>query len=106
MTIYVLKIKAELENIDLLVPKAHNLWKFNVACVGGAEIRRGITITDEDMIELDGSKGAANFIIKWSGSSTQSYANIVQLPKGKGDDGKYRKINSGQFVSILAIECR
>lgn len=55
------------------------------------------------MLELMGSKGHANFVIKWSSSSSQSYIKIVDM---KGVKGIYSAQDSGKFVPILALECR
>ena len=60
MTLYVLKIKADLENIDKIIANINNLWKFNVASSSGVEsgeIRKGITISDAELLDLDGSRG-------------------------------------------------
>lgn len=104
MTIYALKIKADLENIEQLIPKAHNLWKFNISSGGeGGEMRNGITISDDETTELANARNSANFVVKWSDTNKQSYANIVKLPKC---DGTYKKADSGKFVAILGLECR
>ena len=66
MTLFVLKIKAaELENIDKIVPIMNNLWKFNVTGSGGADsgdIREGVTISEEELVALDGSRGQVSVI--------------------------------------------
>jgi len=104
MTIYALKIKADLENIEQLIPKVHNLWKFNISSGGeGGEMRLGVTICDDDETELANARNSANFVVKWPDTKQQAYANIVKIPKC---DGTYKKKDSGKFVSILGLECR
>lgn len=54
-------------------------------------------------MELEGSRGEANYIMKWPGSKTQAYIKIVEL---KGVSGSYTDENSGKWVTVLALECR
>ena len=56
MPLYLLQIKAELENIASIQPKENNLWKLNIVSSGG-DSKDGITVSGEDIIELEGSKG-------------------------------------------------
>ena len=54
-------------------------------------------------MELDGSRGISNFVMKWPGEREQSHIKIVPIKKV---DGCYRANNSGEYVQILAMECR
>lgn len=80
MPIYVLKIKADLENITQLVATEHNLWKFDISSSSG-EVREGVTVSTADVIPLEGSfihtdHGIiAYFILTVNG--------IIQVRKGK-----------------------
>ena len=56
-----------------------------------------------DVIELEGSKGDANYVMKWPGNKMQSYIKIVDL---KGVNGNYTDENSGEWVAVLGLECR
>ena len=56
MPLYLLQIKAELENIASIQPIENNLWKLNIVSSGG-DSKDGITVSGEDIIELEGSKG-------------------------------------------------
>jgi len=51
---------------------------------------------------LNGSRGTANFVLKWPGQKSQSYMNIVEDKNVKscisGDDQ--------DFVSVVCFECR
>lgn len=107
MPTFVLKIKAELDNIDQLIPLGHNEWKFNMREKGGdEEVKYGVTICDEELIDLKDSRGQAHFAVKFKGSASQAHANIVPIPLKHKSDGIYRKSDSGEFKAILAIECR
>ena len=63
----------------------------------------GITVSAVDEFELDGSRGISNFVMKWPGEREQSHIKIVPIKKV---DGCYRADKSGNFVQILAMECR
>mmetsp|Transcript_26686 Transcript_26686/g.39648 ORF Transcript_26686/g.39648 Transcript_26686/m.39648 type:complete len:162 (+) Transcript_26686:95-580(+) len=104
MTIYALKIKANLDNVARMIPLNNNMWKFDIVSNGG-ERREGITVTTADEIDLEGSRGHANFVMKWPGTHHQSYIKIVDLKKCSGiytaEDAA-----GGKFVPILGLECR
>lgn len=71
--------------------------------ISGSDFREGITVSKGDILELDGSKGEANFIIKWSNSKSQSYMKIVD---SKGVTGEYTAADSGKVKTIFVLECR
>lgn len=102
MPVYVLKIKADLENVAKLVPLPHNMWKFDIENVAG-ERKSGITVTSADVIDLQGSRGTANFVMKWPGEQHQAY---IKLEPIKGCDVSYTAEQSGSYVKIIAFECR
>jgi hypothetical protein len=73
------------------------------SCLGG-DTRNGITVSPEEVIPLDGSRGEANFVIKWPKASDQSY--IKFLTNHKAVKKSYTAEDSGKFVTILGFECR
>ena len=103
MPLFLLKIKADLENIAELSPQFENLWKFNIASTDGEE-RLGITVSKADVLELNGSKGDANYVMKWhKADSHQAYIKLVDVKKV---DGTYKAADSGTWVTLLGLECR
>jgi hypothetical protein len=56
MPIFVLKVKAELENILRIHFNEDAMWKFDVESES-SEVREGITFTRSDDMELAGSRG-------------------------------------------------
>lgn len=100
---YFLKVKADLENIQQLTPVAGNLWKFDIQTPGGGESRSGITVSADDIYPLEGSRGEANFIIKWPYANDQSYIKIITH---KSVASSITAEKSGSFVTLLAMECR
>ena len=84
-----LLMKAELENIEMLIPIESNHWKFDIQSSSG-EIRNGITFSENEDFDLEGSRGRAHFIIKWPGERDQSYMKIVSIKKC---DGKFYSLD-------------
>jgi len=127
MPTYTIEVKAELLNIAELRPVEDIMWIMDVESEGG-DVREGITVDPSDCIELDGSRGEANFVMKWSKQdSHQAYIKVVDLrgaitgstaggSKKKGKkaaggseafDGVYRNPDEHEdWSAILAIECR
>ena len=56
MPLYLLKIKADLENVKQLVIKPDNEWMFHVKSMD-EEIREGITFSRAKELEIEGSRG-------------------------------------------------
>jgi hypothetical protein len=116
MPSYAIEIQAAFENVESLQAKNDIIWNFDVES-DSSEIREGITVDPTDELELDGSRGIANFVMKWSKSdSHQAYIKIIELKKinagkkkGKKEsfllDGIYRSQDE-EWVPILCIECR
>lgn len=103
MPLYVLKIKCDLENIARIAHSGETLWKFNIESESG-ERRDGITFSSSEELELDGSKGTANFVMKWDRSSSHhAYIKIIAVKKVSGS---YLAENAGSFLTVLGLECR
>lgn len=78
MTIYALQIRANLENISRLIPAPGNLWKFDIVSPT-SERKEGITVGADDEIQLDGSRGTANYVMHWPGNLP--FKVILNLPR-------------------------
>lgn len=103
MPLFLLRIKVDLENIAELTPQFENLWKFDISSSDGEE-RKGITVSKSDVLELNGSKGDANYVMKWhKADSHQAYIKLVDVKKA---DGSYKITDTGTWVTILGLECR
>lgn len=97
MPIFEIQIKAELENVECLEPIKSNLFKLNVGN-GAGEERNNVTISVDEVIELEGSRGTANYVMKWDKKNQhQAYMKII-------DVSPYSKSN--EFSTIMRIECR
>ena len=72
---------------------------------GGGELKEGITVCAIDEIEIEGSRGHANFVMKWHGSKQQAHIKILPLDKHLSP-GFYPAEKSGEFIKVAAFECR
>jgi hypothetical protein len=102
MPIFLLKIKADLENIETLRPVEGVCWKFDIESSDG-ERKEGITVSSTEIIELEGSRGEANFVMRWHKGDPPSYIKIVAVKKV---DGSYNSKDGGKFATIAGFECR
>mmetsp|Transcript_6497 Transcript_6497/g.10624 ORF Transcript_6497/g.10624 Transcript_6497/m.10624 type:complete len:159 (-) Transcript_6497:166-642(-) len=102
MPTYVLSIKAELENVASLLPLNNVMWKFDIVNAS-SERKEGVTVCATDELELSGSRGHANFVMKWPGEKHESYIKIVHVKKVTP---QYGAEDSGSMKPILGLECR
>jgi hypothetical protein len=97
-------VKADLENVASLAvaPGAH--FCLDVQESAGAERRNGVYVTAADTHDLSGSKGTANFVLKFDKASKhEAYLNVVDV---KGVTRAITADDSGKFVPVAAFECR
>ncbi|GAX85612.1 hypothetical protein CEUSTIGMA_g13027.t1 [Chlamydomonas eustigma] len=102
MPVYLLYVKAELENVGTLKFKGTSFC-IDVKEVGGDDIRRGVHVDASEHEEIPGGKGSANFTMKWK-ESKRDASITVTIVKGltrdiKGDD-------HDKWVPIATLECR
>lgn len=120
MPLFVAFVKAELEGVASLAPPEDVTWKIDVKHSSGDEVRSGVTICASDEVELTGSKGVANLVLKFADASEQSNCSVVtafnrdkkkgkKKGGGKGGDDEPRAVtadDSGEWVPIVAFEAR
>ena len=70
----------------------------------GVEVRKEVTVSEQDLQPLEDSRGEAHFVMKWPFSRETAYIKL--LPAHKGIRSAVTGENSGSFVPILAMECR
>ena len=102
---YALEIKADLEGISKLIPLDNNVWQFNICSDsgGGGDTKDGITVCALDELDIEGSRGHANFVMKWHGSKHQAYIKIIPLHH---EPCIYPAEKAGEFVKVAGFECR
>lgn len=99
MPIIALYVKAELENVSSFRPPEGHLWCLDIQNSSGGELREKVMLDPEEDLELKGSKGHANLVIK-DGSREHSMS-VVEVkglvkPLTPEDD----------WAPIVAFECR
>ena len=99
MVLFILYVKADLENVkELVAPKNHQ-GCIDVRQSNGEEVREGVFVSEEHEHEVSGSPGTANFLLKWHPSERKQcqldvkrdVKNITRTVKGE---------DSGEFVPI------
>ena len=82
---------------------------FGSACLqvkesSGEEKRENVRVNAVDSFEIPGSRCNANFILKWYKDARHTATlNVTAL---KGVTQSYTAAKAGQFVPIIAFECR
>jgi hypothetical protein len=107
MPSYALEIKVDIEGLAKLTPLENNVWQFDISSdsSGGGELKEGITVCALDELEIEGSRGHANYTMKWHGSKQHAYIKIIPLDKHISP-GFYPIEKAGEYIKIAAFECR
>ena len=104
MVLFVLYVKADLENVERLEAPPLHRWCLDVQESNGEEQRKGVWVSDEEEYEVAGSRGNAHFLMKWPGAKKESQMTIVR------DVKKLTRVvtgeDSGEYVPFVGFECR
>merc|ERR1711865_762851 len=80
MPTFVLWIKAELEAVSsIALGEGGHGWCFDVKEPAGYEEKEGIWVSPDEEIELNGSRGKANYVMKWPDTKKEASMSIVKL---------------------------
>eukprot|EP00123_Amoebidium_parasiticum_P005857 comp16947_c0_seq1/m.15544 comp16947_c0_seq1/g.15544 ORF comp16947_c0_seq1/g.15544 comp16947_c0_seq1/m.15544 type:complete len:171 (-) comp16947_c0_seq1:486-998(-) len=103
MTILDLQLKADLENItDLIAHGDEFRWYFKIRCGNcGEENDKWVYCTLAEKLPVPGGKGEANIVTK---CPLCNRVNSIDIIDGSGR--AYTADHSGQFASILTLDCR
>jgi hypothetical protein len=69
----------------------------------GGESKSGVTFCKQESFELEGSKGEANFVIRWPFSKSAGYVKILDM---KGGAVNYNEEDNSRWKTIQTFECR
>lgn len=105
MPLFVLQGKGELEGVEWMRPKAAVTWTFDIENDAN-ERREGITVCSVDELELEGSRGTANFVMKFNKGDHSSYIKFEKLTMKKHGTGVITEAQSGLWVTLAVMECR
>jgi hypothetical protein len=104
MVLLVLYIKCELENIGSITFPGNIQYLFDVKDAQSDEVKTGVYLCADEIAEIDGSKGDANFVMRFPGCKKQCTVTFTEV-KGLTRD-TYTAEDSGTFVPIRAFDCR
>ncbi|DBB17979.1 hypothetical protein WJX82_000373 [Trebouxia sp. C0006] len=104
MVVFLLQIKASLENVaKISLPEGHE-YCIDVKNSTGDDQREGVRVTSTDEQDLPGSRGVANFALKWvKDAKSAASLSVISVKKVTRD---YTAQDDRQFVSIIGFECR
>ncbi|OQR90802.1 hypothetical protein ACHHYP_05237 [Achlya hypogyna] len=104
MVLFVLYVKADLENIESIEAPPLHRWCLDIKEPTSDERREGVWVSDEEELEVTGSRGTAHFLMKWPGAKKESQLTVVR------DIKKLTRAitanDSGEYVPIVGFECR
>lgn len=95
-------MKADLENVEAVEFPTEYIWNIDVTQSGGQEVREGVTVCAAEEVDIPNSRGTANLVIKFGGKNPAT----ISVEQVKGVTRPYTAEDAGQFVPIVAFECR
>nr|CEL68361.1 TPA: C1orf123, related [Neospora caninum Liverpool] len=104
MVVIVLRMKAELENVESVEIPAGHTWVLDVKQPAGEDVRERVTVSESETQEIPNSRGTANFLVRWDGSKQTSTLNVQDVKNVTRRT--YTAEDSGKFVPVVAFECR
>ena len=104
MVLLVLYVKAELENIGSITFPGNIQYCFDVKDAQSDEEKKGVYLCADEIAEIDGSKGDANFVMRFPDCKKQCTVTFTDV-KGVTRDTITAE-DSGNFVPIRAFDCR
>ena len=81
MVLLVLYVKAELENVASITFPRNLQWCFDVKDAQSDETKEGVFVCAEDVAEVDGSKGDANFAMRFPDCKKQCTITFDEVKK-------------------------
>eukprot|EP00879_Flechtneria_rotunda_P010158 GHRR01010619.1.p1 GENE.GHRR01010619.1~~GHRR01010619.1.p1 ORF type:complete len:164 (+),score=32.79 GHRR01010619.1:95-586(+) len=104
MPTFLLYLKADLENVAKLEVPLPYRFCIDVKESAGSETRDRVYVTAAEEHDLAGSKGTANFIMKFAKDSRHECSiNVQQL---KGVTRAMSEDDENKWVPVMAFECR
>mmetsp|Transcript_31322 Transcript_31322/g.88825 ORF Transcript_31322/g.88825 Transcript_31322/m.88825 type:complete len:162 (+) Transcript_31322:246-731(+) len=104
MVLLCLHIKANLENIKSLTLPVGHIWCVTLQQSQGSERRPKVEICENESHEIPGSKGNANFIMKWAKDDRK--VCTINIEHVKNYTRAYGEDDNNQFVPIVGFDCR
>ncbi|GMH75242.1 hypothetical protein TL16_g06695 [Triparma laevis f. inornata] len=115
MTIFVLEIKGDFENIASVTARDDNEWSIDIKNpLNDYEERKNVTIRASELQEMENEHQApVNFAVKWEGANKQSTLSIMSLGdkalrgKKKQPSNAPRPVTESEtWTPVFAVDCR
>jgi hypothetical protein len=105
MVVQVLKIRAELDNVDTLeFPNDHE-WCVDITIPQTGDVRKGVKFSIDDEQEVPNSRGTAHLILKLD-KNFYATVSIVDMPKETRGTITSTDSEAPTYVPVVAFECR
>lgn len=104
MVLFVLYVKAELENVETLTAPPLHRWCLDVKEPRGDETRKAVFVSDEEAVDVAGGRGEVHFTLKWPGATKPSQLTVVRDVKKLTRE--VAGADSGEYVPFVGFECR
>jgi hypothetical protein len=105
MVLILLEVRAELDNVNSIRLPKGTTYTLTVKNSSGEDTREGVEVSSADEVELAGSRGTANFALKWARDARQQ-ANMQVVEDIKGLPLRYTAEDGQNFAPIVGFECR
>jgi hypothetical protein len=102
--LFLLCIKAELDNVASVALPDDAIFVLDVKNPSGDDVREGVRVSPLETHELTGSRGEANFRLKWARDARHEATLNVQAVKGV--TRALTAADAGKFVPVAGFECR
>ena len=103
MPLFLMQIRlSEIENVQSLVLKENNTFVFDISN-GSGEVKQSQEVSTLDEIEIEGSRGKANYCMRWTKGAPQAYIKIETIKKC---NGSYLSSSLGEWVTVVGFEAR
>jgi hypothetical protein len=80
MPLFLLCLRAELENVDSIKLEPGTQFLIDIKQSDGAEERRGVAVDASEERPLSGSRGVAHFMLKWARDARhEAYINLQEV---------------------------
>ncbi|KFH12058.1 hypothetical protein TGMAS_288910A [Toxoplasma gondii MAS] len=81
MVVILLRMKADLENVDSIEIPAGHTWVLDVKQAAGEEVRERVTVSESETQDIPNSRGTANFVVRWDGSKQAATLNVQDVSR-------------------------
>lgn len=105
MVVQLIELKLDMENIKSFTIPDDHIWKLDLVFPSTGDSRSGINLSPSEEVEIPNSRGTANLVLRID-KNVCATLKIQPLPKIVRNGITDEESEKGQFVPVLAVECR